>query len=82
MTTADIVGYMGYVPLMVGTYLLTTRMKKSGWGTRIIGDILLAMSGFLAGMFSIVLISMSFAAMDIFGFLKSWFDQGFEHDDS
>lgn len=72
MTIADIVGFAGYVPLMVGTYLLTTRLKKSAWSIRIVGDILLATSGYLIGLWSIVLISSSFAVMDVFGLVKEW----------
>ena len=70
MTPADIVGYIGFVPLMFGTYLLTTRTKQMGWGVRIIGDILLAVSGFLGGLYSIVLISSSFAGLDVIGLMK------------
>lgn len=71
MTLADIVGFVGYVPLMLGTFWLTTRFKKSAWSTRIVGDILLAIAGVLGGLASVVLISLSFAAMDIYGLWKA-----------
>ena len=77
MTLADIIGFIGYVPLMLGTFWLTTRFKRFAWSTRIVGDILLAIAGVLGGLASVVLISVSFAAMDIYGLYHAVKEHGF-----
>jgi len=72
MTPADIIGFIGYVPLLGGTYLLTTPCKIVGWAIRIVGDVILMTAGFVGGMWSIVFLSLSFAIIDTCGLRKEW----------
>lgn len=72
MTVADIIGFIGYVPLLAGTYLLTTHYKRAAWSSRVVGDLILLAAGLVGGMWSIVVLCSSFAVIDAYGLRKSF----------
>lgn len=77
MTIADIIGFMGCVPLLGGTYLLTTYFKRTAWSARIVGDVILATAGVAGGMWSVFLLSMSFVAIDLYGLFRACQEEQF-----
>lgn len=67
----DIVGHVGYVLLVVGTYLVS-RGKTCGWPLRAVGSATWVGVGVAMAMSSIWIWSTAFVTIDLVGWRRAW----------